>query len=297
MAAEEQVSNISGKTRIVALLGHPVGHTLSPRMQNAAFRSVGLDCCYVAFDVQPSSLPDAVLGMRALGLLGANVTIPHKESVSALLDEVDSEAVFIGAVNTIVNRNGRLCGYNTDGLGFMRSLVDENIAAAGKQVLILGAGGAARAVAYYLAQEAAELVLANRTPEKAERLAADLTGLGAGVRGVSMEDIQHAAFLDDMDIIIHATSSGLNPSDPPLIDSSLFNERQVVCDLIYRDTPLVLGARQAGARTLTGLGMLLWQGVLAFELWTTLAAPVDIMRHALMESRQNSAEGSKRGNQ
>ncbi|KAF0182931.1 MAG: aroE [Nitrospirae bacterium] len=285
MAAVEQVSHISGKTRIAALLGHPVGHTLSPRMQNAAFRAAGLDCCYVAFDVQPSSLPDAVLGMRALGLLGANVTIPHKESVLALLDEVDSEAIFIGAVNTIVNREGRLCGYNTDGRGFMRSLADENIAAAGKQVLLLGAGGAARAVGYYLAREAAELVIANRTPEKAQRLAADLEGLGAGVKGVSMTDIQNAVFLDGMDIIINATSAGLNHSDPPLIESSLFNERHVVCDLIYRDTPLILGARHAGARTLTGRGMLLWQGVLAFELWTTLPAPVDVMRKALLDSR------------
>lgn len=285
MAAVEQVSHISGKTRIAALLGHPVGHTLSPRMQNAAFRAIGLDCCYVAFDVQPSSLPDAVLGMRALGLLGANVTIPHKESVLALLDEVDSEAIFIGAVNTIVNREGRLCGYNTDGRGFMRSLADENIAVAGKQVLLLGAGGAARAVGYYLAQEAAELVIANRTPEKAQRLAADLEGLGAGVKGVSMTDIQNAVFLDGMDIIINATSAGLNHSDPPLIESSLFNERHVVCDLIYRDTPLILGACYAGARTLTGQGMLLWQGVLAFELWTTLPAPVDVMRKALLDSR------------
>jgi shikimate dehydrogenase len=272
---------ISGTTRIVALLGHPVAHTKSPSMQNAAFHAAGLDCCYVAFDVMPQSLADAVGGMRALRLLGANVTIPHKEAVPALLDEVDHEAAFIGAVNTIVNRDGRLCGYNTDGRGFMRSLEDAGIETAGRRVLMIGAGGAARAVGYYLAQQAAELVIANRTPERAERLAADLLEVGADVRGVSMTDVQRADMMSGMDVIINATSAGLNPSDPSPVDGTLFTSRHAVCDLIYHDTPLILGARRAGARTLNGQGMLLWQGALAFELWTGLAAPVEVMREAL----------------
>ncbi len=281
MGGIEGGATVRGTTRIVALLGHPVSHTKSPLMQNAAFRAAGLDCCYVAFDVLPASLADALKGLRALGLLGANVTIPHKEAVVALLDHVDREAAFIGAVNTIVNRNGCLCGYNTDGRGFMRSLDDAGITAQGKRILLLGAGGAARAVGYCLAQQAAQLVIANRTPERAERLVTDLMNIGTDVQGISMHDIQRDAFLDGMDIIVNATSVGLKPSDPSPINTELIRERHAVCDLIYQDTPLVLGARQAGARALTGQGMLLWQGVLAFELWTEQCAPVEFMRQAL----------------
>ncbi len=289
MGGIEVVAAVSGTTRIVALLGHPVGHTKSPRMQNAAFRAAGLDCCYIAFDVLPEHLADALKGLRALGLLGANVTIPHKETVAALLDEVDREAAFIGAVNTIVNRDGRLCGYNTDGRGFLRSLDDAGITAQGKRILLLGAGGAARAVGYHLAQQAAQLIIANRTPERAERLVADLMSVGTDVQGISMHEVQHDAFLDGMDIIVNATSLGLKPSDPSPIDTKLIRVRHAVCDLIYHDTRLVLGARQAGARALTGQGMLLWQGALAFELWTGQGAPVEFMRQALESKKQEAS--------
>lgn len=272
---------ISGRTKTVALFGYPVEHTKSPHMQNAAFAETGIDGCYIAFSVSPGELSGAVQAIRSLGMLGVNLTIPHKEAVLPLLDEIDPEAVFIGAVNTIVNRNGRLCGYNTDGRGFMRSLAEAGIAVAGKRVFMLGAGGAARAVGYYLVQEAASLIIANRTKDKAEQLAADLDRLRPVVSVIASSDPGYAALCGEVDIVINTTSLGLKEGDALPIDSAFFNPRHTVCDLIYHRTPMLQAASSQGARIIDGSGMLLWQGALAFELWTGQPAPVDIMRKAL----------------
>lgn len=269
---------ISGKTKVVALIGHPVEHTLSPAMHNAAFEALGLDYRYVAFPVPPEALRDAVAGVKALSLAGVNVTVPHKEKVIPLLDEVAEEAAFIGAVNTVVNRAGRLHGYNTDGRGFMRSLAEEGVSAAGKTVLVLGAGGASRAISYYLSEQASRLLLFDIDRDKAERLTADLQRIRGSV--AHLESIEDLA---GVDIVVNATPLGLKPSDSLPLDVSLLSRTQTVGDLVYRETPFLREAAAKGCKTFHGVGMLLWQGVLAFELWTGVMPPHQLMREVLVK--------------
>jgi len=270
--------NITGKTKITGLFGYPVEHTLSPAMHNAAFEHLALDYCYVPFLVHPGSLGKAVESIRALSLAGVNVTVPHKEAVIHLLDEVNEEASFIGAVNTVVNREGRLTGYNTDGRGFMRSCEENGIAVTGKKILLVGAGGASRAVGYYLSEKAGSLAICDIDTKKLEILVSDLSQIRGNVSALPRIDHQ-AGF----DIIINATPLGLKKDDPPPVDLEALLPTQTVCDLIYKRTPLLDLATQKGCRTMDGLGMLLWQGVFAFELWTSVYPPVDVMRNALLK--------------
>jgi len=270
---------ISGTTQVIAILGHPVSHSLSPLMHNSAFRKMGLDYCYIALDVHPSGLRAAIEGIREMGFAGLNITVPHKEAVMPMLDKVDPEAAFIGAVNTIVNRNGKLIGYNTDGRGFIRSLKEESVEVRDKNVLLVGAGGAARAVSWYLAEEGSDLSIYNRTSEKADLLAGDLA--------INFKNVRRAESLDalvEADIVINSTSLGLNPQDPLPFDPSGLKPGAVVIDLIYQDTPLIQQARQSGHKTIGGLGMLLWQGVLASELWTGLTPPHEHMKDIIFKS-------------
>ena len=270
---------INGRTRITGLFGYPVEHTLSPAMHNAAFQELGLNYCYVPFLVHPGQLAEAVNGIRALSLAGVNVTVPHKEKVLPLLDEVNEEASFIGAVNTIVNSEGRLAGYNTDGRGFMRSLSERNIAVEGRDIIIIGAGGASRAISYYLSQKAKSLSLFDIDKDKVGKLVDDLRQIRGNVSTAgdlsSMERFQ---------IIINATPLGLRKEDPLPVNTSLLRQGQTVCDLIYKETPLLKAAGEKGCATTNGLGMLLWQGVFAFELWTRQNPPVEVMREALISS-------------
>ncbi len=267
---------ISGKTRIVGLFGYPVEHSLSPAMHNAAFQYLNMDYCYVTFPVAPALLHDAVNAVRALNLAGVNVTVPHKENVIPFLDDVNEEASFIGAVNTIQNSNGVLRGYNTDGRGFMQSLHEAGIPVRGKSVLIVGAGGACRAISYYLSSDAGVLQIYDVDRDKAERLVRDL--------GSIRSNVSHAGSiesLEEIDMVINATPLGLKEGDPSPIDPSLIRGDMAVCDLIYKETGLLKSASEKGCRTLNGLGMLLYQGVLAFEIWTGVRPPADIMRKAL----------------
>jgi shikimate dehydrogenase len=269
---------ISGKTKVVALLGYPVEHTLSPDMHNSAFEELGLDYCYIALPVKPEMLKEAVSGLRALNLAGANITVPHKEQVIAFLDEVDEEAAFIGAVNTVVNFNGTLVGYNTDGRGFMRSLSEKDIAIDDKSVFIVGSGGAARAIGYYLGEKASGLFLYDIDAARSHKLAADLGKIRGNVfRAESLDG------LAGMDVIINATPLGLHASDPLPFDLAPLSQGQVIVDLVYRETPLQREAAKKGLKTANGLGMLLWQGVLAFELWTGVTPPHEAMRRALVK--------------
>ena len=271
---------ITGKTRITGLFGYPVEHTLSPAMHNAAFEALGLDYCYAAFRVHPDSLPEAVKAIRALHLSGVNVTIPHKEKVIPFLDEVDKEATAIGAVNTIVNSNGNLKGYNTDGRGFMQSFFEYGISAEGKDVLVIGAGGASRAISYYLGKEAKRLFLYDIEQEKAERLAADLKK----ILGKDVSTVDDIGRTERFNIFLNATPLGLKEEDPLPFDTSHLRPDQIVCDLIYKKTRLLEEASRKGCIALDGLGMLLWQGVFAFELWTGVSPPADIMREALYKN-------------
>lgn len=271
---------ITAKTGLIALLGYPVEHSLSPGMHNAAFYHMGLPYCYVALPVRPEYLGDAVRGVRALGLKGVNVTVPHKENILPYLDEIEDEARFIGAVNTVVNSGGRLKGYNTDGRGFMKSLEEEDVGLEGKNVFIMGAGGASRAISYYIMQKAKTLRIYDPQKGRLEKLVAALLKAG---NNVSMAGGADELALEGADMLINATPLGLKDDDPPVVDKSLLKPPMIIGDLIYRETPLLKEAKRAGLKSFDGLGMLLWQGVLASELWTGKRPPHDVMRKALVE--------------
>lgn len=270
---------ITGQTKIAGLFGYPIEHTLSPSIHNAAFKSLRLDYCYVPFLVHPDHLQDAIKAIRSLNLCGVNITVPHKEKVLPFLDEIYEEASFIGAVNTIVNRDGKLVGYNTDGKGFIQSLVESGISLAGKDILIIGAGGASRAICYYLCQQSTSLQIYNRTHERAKKLVNDLKRV---CNNVSLQET--LSHIDDFHIIINATPLGLNNEDPSPFDISLLKKKQIVCDLIYKRTRLLKEASRKGCMVIDGSGMLLWQGILSFELWTGKKPPAEVMRKALKVS-------------
>lgn len=272
--------DISGKTKVTGLFGYPVEHSLSPAMHNAAFKYMGLDYCYVTFSVRPDMLKDAVQAIRALNLKGVNVTVPHKENVMPFLDEISEEASFIGAVNTIRNEGGRLTGYNTDGRGFMQSLTDAGIDVTGKTIYIAGSGGAARAIGYYLCKEASTVWLYDVDTDKANALKQHLNKLSNNVSLADAGLIKSKDFFSKIDVIINATPLGLKVDDTLPVDISLFDSKHIVCDLIYKETPLLRKAAEKGCKTMNGLGMLLWQGVFAFEIWTGIKPPVKIMRKA-----------------
>lgn len=275
--------NITGRTKIIGIFGYPVEHTLSPAMHNAAFELLGLDYCYLPFLVHPYALQQAVESVRALSLLGVNTTVPHKESVMPFLDEIGREAEFLGAVNTIVNKDGRLTGHNTDGRGFMLSLTEKGVDVSGKKVLVIGAGGASRAISYYLSEQAGELVIYNRSKEKRDALVSDLGRIRTNVSGLErLDSADGSGGIEQFDLIVNATPLGLGQDDPLPFDPSLLREKQVVCDLIYKKTALLAAAEQKRCLTVDGLGMLLYQGALAFELWTGLPAPVGVMKNALL---------------
>jgi shikimate dehydrogenase len=267
---------INGRTIIVGIIGWPVEHTLSPAMHNAAFSALRLDYCYVPFAVHPDSLGDAVRAIKALHLHGVNVTVPHKEKVMVYLDEIDPEASFIGAVNTIVNDGQKLIGYNTDGRGFMLSLAERDVDPGEMDVLIIGAGGAARAVGYALVNKARSLSLYGRTKSRVENLVNDLQKIRNGISVChDLSDAQR------YHLIIHATPLGLKDEDPLPFDTAYLKRGQIIYDLIYKKTKLLKESAKRGCIAIDGTGMLLWQGVLAFELWTGHRPDVEIMRRAL----------------
>lgn len=280
---------IGGKTQVLGVIGHPVGHTSSPAMQNAAIAALGLDYVYAAFPVRPEELGQAIAGIRALNFRGLNVTVPHKVGVMPLLDEISPEARAIGAVNTIDHREGRLVGHNTDAFGVMQSLrLDGGLETLPARVALLGAGGAARAILYGLLQrpEVERIDLFNRTPEKAAALAADLDPEGRRVCPGAL-DGRAGALLHQVGLLINATAIGMypHPDASPLPDPSCLHAGMVVLDIVYNplETLLLRQARQAGARGVDGLGMLARQGARAFEIWTGVEPPVEVMRAAALE--------------
>ncbi len=268
---------INAKTKLLGLFGWPVEHSLSPDMHNDAFGEMGLNLCYVALPVPPEALGDAVRAIRAFDMPGVNVTVPHKEKVIQYLDGIDEEARFIGAVNTIVNRDGRLKGYNTDGRGFIQSLIEQGTDYAGKNILVLGAGGGSRAISFYLSEKAKSLLLFDLDRPKLETLTADLSRIRGNVNALDGVDS-----LEGVDILVNATPLGLKEGDPMPIKPELLKPPLIVGDLIYRETPLLGAARRLGLKTFNGLGMLLWQGVLASELWTGRRPSHETMRRALL---------------
>jgi shikimate dehydrogenase len=268
-------------------MGFPIRHSLSPAIHNAAFRALGLDWAFLAFEVAPGTAGDAVAGMRALGMEGLSVTMPHKADVAAAVDRLSPAAEELGAVNTVVRRaGGVLVGENTDGAGFVDALrLDEGFDVAGRRCLVVGAGGAARAVVRALAQAgAAEVVVANRTPERA-REAAALAG-GAGRVGV-------AGDAGEADLVVNATPLGMaHMQAATVVEPALLGPGQLVVDLVYLPavTPLVEAARAQGAAAANGLGMLIHQAAHAFRLWTGEDPPLEVMSAAAVAELRRTVD-------
>ncbi len=281
-------------TRRAGIIGHPVAHSLSPAFQSAAFAHCGLDVVYERWDTPAAKLPERVSSLRAGDMLGANVTIPHKEAVIPLLDELGGQSARMGAVNTIVNREGRLFGFNTDGPGFVAALKAEAVFdPAGKRVLLVGAGGAARGIAFALVEaNAAAVAIANRTYERALRLAQEVGGAGGTVTAEAL-----GGALGEYDCIVNCTSVGMHGGpDPAGIPVPLESARPgtLAVDIVYapESTPFLAEAGRRGLRTLGGLPMLIYQGALAFELWTGVRAPIDVMFAAARNEVTRRAGGA-----
>lgn len=286
-AVGKQVRALDSSTALYAVIGDPIKHSKSPLMHNAALRSMNVNGIYAAFHVLPHELEQAVQGIRALGIGGVNVTIPHKERVMAYLDDIDESAQVIGAVNTIVRRGGKLIGYNTDGLGYVRSLKEEmmpDLSAA--RILLIGSGGAARGIAYALLKEGCqELSIANRTVERAQALADDLSPYGQ----IRVVPLLEAPDIDaeQADIVINTTSVGMHPDVEAIpLNPDWLQPHLIVSDIVYNplDTALLQAARRTGCRTHSGLGMFVYQGAIAFEMWTGKQAPAELMRREVLRT-------------
>ena len=269
----------------LGIIGHPIGHSISPVFQQAALDHLGIDGAYGKWDVAPDGVGAFLEGLRAPDVLGINVTVPNKEAVVPFLDEVDDWASTAGAVNTIVNRQGKLTGHNTDGVGFLRALRDgAGFDPSGKRVLILGAGGAARGVVLALARAGVgSLIIANRTGERATRLAELSESNGVSASPCSLTDAADAA--KTADLIVNCTTVGMSHG-PDEAGSPLSAEQIpsacLVNDLVYNplETPLLREAARAGAAVLGGIEMLVYQGAASFEMWTKQPAPVQVMLEA-----------------
>lgn len=276
---------IKGSTNIVGLIGHPVEHSFSPPMHNAAFNALGMDYAYVAFDVNPNELSSAIEGAKSLNIKGFNVTIPHKIEVMQYLDELDDVAGLIGAVNTIDFESMK--GYNTDGIGAIRA-IEEVTKVRNKNVIVAGAGGASRAISFYLAKfGAGSITILNRNVERAQNLAGDVSAsdLIADVSAGSISEIYN--LLGDADILVDTTPLGMDPhtDDEPIARADGMHDDLVVFDAVYNpnETVLLKEAIEAGAKPVYGIKMLLYQGAESFRIWTGRDAPVDVMENALNE--------------
>jgi len=277
---------VSGKTKICGIIGDPIEHTLSPAMHNAAFEELNLDFIYVAFRVRKAELRDAIIGARSLGVHGLNVTMPHKNAVLKYLDEIDPTARSIGAVNSILNNKGSFRGYNTDGTGALKALEENGVRSEGKTLLLLGAGGAGKAIAFHAAQEVRELTILNRTAQKAKELAEALRKKSNKKINGNLLSAQHIKKeLEDTDILVNATSVGMYPNiDQSLVDQSWLRPDLCVMDIVYDpiETKLAKDARAVGAKVVSGIEMLVHQGAASFKIWTNHEAPVKVMKKAVL---------------
>lgn len=278
---------ITAKTEKIALLGLPIDHSKSPEMINAAFSHMGADYIYTAFNVSRGKLRMAVEGLKALGFRGWNVTLPYKVEMQEYMDELDETACNMGAVNTVINENGRYIGYNTDGEGYLRSLMEEknDLHLPSQRVVILGAGGVARSVGFALAKEGVhKMTIANRTVSMAEKLAQSLS-VYCTMNAVSIQDCEKE--ISEATLLINATSVGMYPhvADIP-VSSECLHPHLVVSDLVYNpmQTALLQAAEERGATIHRGIGMLVYQAAIAIELWSGFAAPVGVMRKTLEAS-------------
>ena len=287
---------INGKTKIYGLIGNPVEHSVSPSMHNAAFGKMGLDCAYTPFRVEKESLAAAINAVKALNMGGLNVTIPHKVAVIPFLDELEPLAQKIGAVNTIINNDGRLKGYNTDASGFLNALLQKGVEPHAKKAVVIGAGGASRAITFTLAERGAEIVILNRRQEigwAVELAAAISESFKKDVKALELNDDNLATALHSADILVNATSVGMSPDiNQSPVPSVLLKKEMVVFDAVYNPlkTRLLAETESCGALTVSGIDMLVWQGALAFELWTGVKAPIDIMKASALKALSNNED-------
>lgn len=275
--------------QLIALLGNPVTHSRSPQMHNTAFQALKLPYRYMAFQVEVGQLNSAIMGLKAIGFRGANVTIPHKISIIPYLDDITPLAKEIGAVNTIYVENGRLLGDNTDGKGYLASLFEEfpTLQLQKLKVAIIGAGGAARAVAITLAQHGInKLWISNRTKDKTVDLVSQLSSW-TDVEGIDLTQLH--TIMPNVDLLIQTTSVGMHPSiEDSLVPRNYLLPTMIISDLVYNpiETKLLRESELVGAKVHSGVGMLLHQGALAFEGWTGKKAPLDLMKKTLLSSLQ-----------
>jgi shikimate dehydrogenase len=279
---------ISGATKNLGVIGWPIVHSLSPAMQEAAIRAAGVDYAYIAMPVRPEELPKAVEGLRSLGFRGFNVTIPHKTAVIDCIDEIDEDARRIGAVNTVVNENGKLLGRNTDVLGFLQGLARCGVAIRNHNAVILGAGGAARAVVWGLIREkAAKITVGVRDAEKAKAALADFSQL-ADIEVCSWSEGRFETALGEADILVNTTPLGMTPKidEAPPVDWNHVRPEAFVYDIIYTPerTRFLREAEARGHRVLNGASMLVGQGAEAFTMWTGIRPDEAVMEKALMDS-------------
>ena len=279
--------SLSARTNIFCLIGHPVEHSMSPTMWNPALQELGLDYAYVAFDVRPEKLKEAIDGMRALGIKGMNVTIRHKENVIQYLDEIDPIAKKMGAINTIKNEEGVLKARNTDAGGAKKSLIDAGCEISGSNILFLGSGGVARSVAYILSEHANKIVLTDIVENAALAVAKEIKqNMGANIEGKTSSETILKQEIQDADILINATPIGMHPkTDASPISKELLHENLFVFDVIYNplQTKLMQDATEIGCKTLGGLDMLVNQGVLAFEWWTGKSPNATLMKEKIID--------------
>jgi len=278
-----------GHTGAFAVLGHPVAHSLSPAMHNAALRALGWNALYLAFDVAPERLPEVLPAMAAMGFRGVNITVPLKEVAFRSLVRLDESARLVGSVNTVQFTADGLVGHSTDGYGFLRAFSEAfNAGVRGRSVFLLGAGGAGRALALVCAREgAARVVIADRDRDRAERVRAEAAAANTGaIVEVSSGPADWPADARAAEIVVQATPIGMKPSDPSPLAGEGFRPGQEAFDLVYQfpDTAFLRAARAAGARAINGLDMLLYQGVRSFRIWTGVEPPVDVMRTALRKA-------------
>ncbi|MDD3114329.1 MAG: shikimate dehydrogenase [Anaerovibrio sp.] len=281
---------ITGKTTNFGVIGNPIGHSLSPAMQNAGIRAAGLDYVYIAMPVLNEELAQAVTGLKALGFRGFNVTIPHKQAIMPYLDEIHEDAQIIGAVNAVLNDNGHLIGYNTDVIGFIQGMKDRGFQPAGRQALLLGAGGAARAIIWGLIKENVKsLTIGVRNAAKAQQVA-EYFGKYMDIHILDWHSAEFAAALGQAELLINSTPLGMVPRTDamPPVDWSRVDPQAFVYDIIYTpaETLFLKAARQHGCRTLNGEAMLVGQGAEAFRLWTGNTLPPVPMAEALRAALQ-----------
>lgn len=276
------------KSKVCCLIGDPIEHTISPLIHNIAFQKLGLDYIYVAFRVEKSMLKMAVDGVRALNIRGLNVTIPHKVEIIKYLDKVDELAEKIGAVNTVVNEGGKLIGYNTDGPGAIKALQDKGFYPKGKRVLMLGAGGAARAIAYYVAkEEPSEIIILNRNVERALEVSGKIgSEMDIACKAAKLDEDNIKKALEKTDLLINCTSVGMFPKvNETLVPKAFLKKDMTVMDIVYNPiyTRLLREAADVGCNIIFGLDMLVKQAALSFEIWTGIKAPVEEMRRTALE--------------